>query len=118
MEISSSNNRSIINYASLAIFFVIVIIILLLRFNDCNEKVYTTPSYAKQDYTQQEKSFLSNNVYMDNPVNYEYLVNYPNGPWSWGEWSWGESKAKNKGNYNYAVLYNSSTPQLERSINM
>ena len=116
MEISSNNNKSIINYASLGIFFTAVIVIILLRLNTCDNK--TKQKLNNSPYTTQEKDFLSNNVYMDNPVNYDYLVNYPNGPWSWGEWSWGKSNEKCKGNSNYSVLYTSTTPHLERGINM
>ena len=117
MEISSNNNKSIINYVSLGIFFTAVVVIILLRLNSCDNKT-KQDLYKSSPYTTQEKDFLSNNVYMNNPVNYEYLVNYPNGPWSWGEWSWGKSNEKCKGNNNYAVLYTSTTPHLERSINM
>ena len=97
----------IVNYVSLGIFFAVVLVIILLILDKCNDPTKNTKNVTSiSPYEKAEnKKFLDNNVYSNTPVNYEYLVNYPNGPRSWGEWSWGKSKEKCKGNCNYSYLY-------------
>lgn len=119
--------NKILNYVSIAVFLSIVIIILLYRVtNSCEDNKYkskllksSNSSNSKEELTN-NKHFLDKYVYQNLPPNnYEYLVNYPNGPHSWGEWSWGSNKSNCKGDCNYAILNEKQlNPNLERGINL
>jgi len=68
--------------------------------------------------TQQDREFLGKEVYQNVPlINYNYLVNYPDGPYSWGEWSWGSYKNNCKGDCNYAV-FDTSTGKNDLNMNV
>lgn len=108
--------NNIINYIFIGVFVTVIIIVLFYRMNSCDKSSHRN---SKQYYiTKQDKDFLEKEVYQNVPlINYNYLVNYPNGPHSWGEWSWGsyDNKNKCKGKSNYAI-FDIST-QVNRNIN-
>lgn len=117
--------NKILNYVSIAVFLSIVIIILVYRVNNsCEDNKDTSNSKSlkssNSSNSKEENYFLDKYVYQNLPPNnYEYLLNYPNGPHSWGEWSWGSNKSKCKGDCNYSILNEKNpNPNLERSINL
>jgi len=113
-----------INYISIGFFLVILIITLVYRMktcnvsNCCNSETY--PIKPIKSITQQDKEFLGKEVYQNVPlISYNYLVDYPDGPFSWGEWSWGGYKNNCKGDCSYSTTEtsNRSPIQLDRNIN-
>ena len=110
--------NNILNYISIGIFLVVLAIAIFYRKNSCDK----TPKYDTKKYTltQQDKEFLGKEVYQNVPlINYNYLVNYPDGPFSWGEWSWGRNN-KEKSGSNYSTIFenqNSDSLQFNRNIN-
>lgn len=120
--------NKILNYVSIAVFLSIVIIILVYRVNNScednkdtsNSKSLKSSNSSNSSNSKEENYFLDKYVYQNLPPNnYEYLLNYPNGPHSWGEWSWGSNKSKCKGDCNYSILNEKNpNPNLERSINL
>ena len=122
----------ILNYVSIAFFLSIVIIVLIYRMTrSCSEEkeqsIYkSNESIDKSNQllsvisNESDKHFLDKYVYQSLPPNnYEYLVNYPNGPNSWGEWSWGNNPSKYKGDCSYSILNeNQQNLKGERGINL
>jgi hypothetical protein len=96
--------NKIIRYISIGLLICIMILIIL-RLTSCdknnkNEKTNKTNKLSFSDSQKNENNqFLNQNVYQNVPISYDYLVNYPNGPHSWGEWGWGKRNTKNKSNY-------------------
>lgn len=131
-------SNKMLNYVSIAVFLSIVILILLYRINSScetnnddndnngnkDDNNYTKLSnfsneINEKDIQLQNKHFLDKYIYQNLPPNnYEYLVNYPNGPFSWGEWNWGSNKSENcKGDCNYSTL-NKRESKVGRGINL
>lgn len=105
---------NVINYIALAIFLLFSILILLDRINKKPCTIKSDENYKTLEKNDQE--FLNTNIYQTTPaINYNYLVNYPNGPWSWGEWSWG-NKGNNKGG-DYAILYPDNPDDKDKKDN-
>jgi hypothetical protein len=93
-----------INYIAVGFFLAFALLILITRSNmeDC-VMLNENETYKDKDDSK-DKNFLNLNVYQNLPPdNYNYLVNYPNGPWSWGEWSWG-SNGKSSNGTHYSTL--------------
>lgn len=113
-----SNKTALI---AISVFLVFSIIILVYRMNtniDKDDKDYKTEKY--EEIKLEENKFLNNNVYNTGlgKKEYEYLVNYPNGRWSWGDWSWESHKNNNsKGDCDYAKNNKNLGPFKERNIN-
>lgn len=106
-----------LNYIALGFFIAFSMLILILRTDrqECNLDNMDNETYKE---TNMDKEFLNLNVYQNVPPdNYNYLVNYPNGPWSWGEWSWGSEKGKTCNGTNYAVLEKLDKKENQRGIN-
>lgn len=111
--------NEILNYVSIGVFLTIIIIVLIYRLNEsCPDK--DNKDKNVETLSDQDKNFLDKYVYQNLPPNnYEYLVNYPDGPFSWGEWSWGSRKKNCKGDCSYAILNEKQpNPNLERGINL
>jgi hypothetical protein len=105
-----------LNYIALGFFLSFAVLILLPKLNQ-KECITKSETYnKKKDNSNQQ--FLNLNVYQNVPPdNYNYLVNYPNGPWSWGEWSWGREKGKSQNYNNYAILDKLNDKEKQRGIN-
>ena len=109
--------NKILNYTSICVFLTIAVIVLIYRMNDsCPDN----KDVQNLEMSDEDEYFLDKYVYQNIPPNnYEYLVNYPDGPFSWGEWSWGSRNTNCKGNCNYAILYEKQpNSNLERGINL
>ena len=105
--------NNMINCISIGFFLLILLIALVYRMKSCDTSCCNSEQYS---ISQQDKEFLGKEVYQNVPlINYNYLVNYPDGPYSWGEWSWGSYKNNCKGDCDYAVFDKSPDKDIQMS---
>ncbi len=107
LETSDNYDNCYISYLALAVFLIIVISLFIYRINSCKDNKEDENEDEQENYKdldKESKNFLNLNLYQNVPVdNYNYLTNYPNGPFSWGEWSWGNNQ-QSKGDCKYSIL--------------
>ncbi len=108
--------NNIVNYISIGFFLIVLILILVNRMNSCDDQYKMSSEYYNDQ--QQAKEFLDKEVYQNTPlISYNYLVNYPDGPFSWGEWSWGSHCNTCKGDCNYSNIFANEKEAVNRNIN-
>jgi len=101
-NMSNQNMKNnILNYISIGIFFIIVLLMIFYKREPCKNF-----NNVDEKYNIEDEKFLEKEVYQNVPLlNYNYLQNYPNGPFSWGQWSWNNNSSK-VCNSNYSNIFN------------